>query len=293
MARIRTLKPTRFTSRSLAKCPRDARTTFEGMWCEADDHGRGIADARLLKGAIWPLDDDITFLHVSAFVDVLAATGHIRLYEVDGEAYYEVANWEKHQAAAYRRGEPKFPPFSAGQPITHISAHGSVQDDAAGTPGSAGTGNREEGTGRRDSPATPSEHAAEAALFEIVEETPTDGASTALEVVKPVTAQTIVAALVDECKRLDIKLPKQIVGQYATRIKGHLEEDYTPAQIWAALSLMAEEQILGRPSLLTNKLVTVQAGPERAPRREKRSATDEAVEGWLAMAAQFPEGAAA
>jgi len=149
VARIRTLKPTRFTSRSLAKCPRDARTTFEGMWCEADDHGRGIADARLLKGAIWPLDDDITFLHVSAHVDVLAATGHIRLYEVDGEAYYEVSNWAKHQAAAYRRGEPKYPPFSAGQPLTHISAHGSVQEDAARTQMAAGTGNREQGEGKQ------------------------------------------------------------------------------------------------------------------------------------------------
>ena len=149
MGRIRTLKPTRFTSRSLARCPRDARTTFEGMWCEADDHGRGIADPRLLKGAIWPLDDDITFLHVSAHVDVLAETGHIRLYEIDGEAYYEVTNWAKHQAAAYRRGEPKYPPFSAGQPLTHLSALGSVQEDASRTQMGAGTGNREQGTGKQ------------------------------------------------------------------------------------------------------------------------------------------------
>jgi hypothetical protein len=154
MARIRTLKPGFFKSRSLAKLPRDARLTFAGMWCEADDHGRGIADARLLKGAIWPLDDDVTFLHVSAHVDMLAETGHIRLYQIDDEAYYEVV--EQHQAAAYRRGEAKYPPVSAGQEIETLGAHGNVQESAAGTQTSAGTGNREQGTGKHISRSTPS-----------------------------------------------------------------------------------------------------------------------------------------
>jgi hypothetical protein len=291
MSRIRTLKPTRFTSRSLAKCPRDARTTFEGMWCEADDHGRGIADARLLKGAIWPLDDDITFLHVSAFIDVLAATGHIRLYAVDGETYYEVTNWEKHQAAAYRRGEAKYPPFSAGQPLESLAAHESVQENAARTQMDAGTGNREQGTGRRESTATPSEHAGEQTLpFDI--ETADEGHSTDVAVIEPVTAQTILADLIDECTRCNIKLPKQIIGQYAKRFKDHLDEGYTRDQIWAALVLMGQENVLSKPSYLPNKLVTVQTGPEQYPQRQKRSATDEAVEGWLALADQLGEVAA-
>jgi len=159
MPRIRTLKPGFFTSRSLGRVqPREARWTYAGMWTEADDHGRGIADARLLKGSIWPLDDDITFLHVSAWVDVLAATGHIQLYEVDGETYFQIVKFERHQAAAYRRGEPKYPPVSAGQPLTHISAHGGVQEDAARTQMAAGTGNREQGTGKHTSrPAEPDE----------------------------------------------------------------------------------------------------------------------------------------
>ncbi|MFG3340566.1 hypothetical protein [Glycomyces sp. NPDC048151] len=161
MARIRTLKPGFFKSRSLAKLPRDARLTFAGMWCEADDHGRGIADARLLKGAIWPLDDDVTFLHVSAHVDMLAATGHIRLYQIDDEAYYEVVKWEQHQAAAYRRGEAKYPPVSAGQEIETLGSRGSVQESATGTQSSAGTGNREQGTGKHISRSTSSTEAFE------------------------------------------------------------------------------------------------------------------------------------
>jgi hypothetical protein len=294
VARIRTLKPTRFTSRSLAKCPRDARTTFEGMWCEADDHGRGIADARLLKGAIWPLDDDITFLHVSAHVDVLAATNHIRLYEVDGETYYEVVNWEKHQAAAYRRGEPKYPPFSAGQPLESLSAHGSVQESAAGTQGSAGTGNREQGTGNRDS--TADAVSGEATIFD---ETPLadeieheQSHSTDVAIVKEVNAGAIVAALIDQCRARNVQLPDKIIKRYGREIKDALRE-YDPNVIWRALVLMSLENVLDSPELLTKKIVAVQSGPRKFPTTVRTSATDEAVEGWLALADQFPEEVAA
>jgi hypothetical protein len=264
------------------------------MWCEADDHGRGIADARLLKGAIWPLDDDITFLHVSAFIDVLAATGHIRLYAVDGETYYEVTNWEKHQAAAYRRGDAKFPPFSAGQPLESLAAHENVQESAAGTQMGAGTGNREQGTGRRDSTATPPEHAAgettEAEpLFddtaatvegEVVDDEERS-TSTEVDTTKPVTAQTILKWLIDSCRAADIDLPKRLIGQYSKEIKNLLDEGQPPQRITAALRLMAEDNILNRPSLLPNKVMTVQTGPEKAPRRETRSTTDDRVSDWL------------
>jgi hypothetical protein len=83
--------------------------TFAGLWGEADDSGHGVADALVLKGSIWPLDRDITEEDVEKHLHELADTGHITLYEVDGDRYYEVINWEKHQAAAYRRGRPLYP----------------------------------------------------------------------------------------------------------------------------------------------------------------------------------------
>src|SRR5680860_1247 len=109
MGRIRTIKPEFFRSRSLAACPPEARLTFAGLWTEADDLGRGVADPRLLKGALWALDDDCTHLHVSAHLDVLVSTGHIRLYEVSDKTYFEIINWSEHQSAAYRRGDSKHP----------------------------------------------------------------------------------------------------------------------------------------------------------------------------------------
>ena len=152
MARIRTIKPEFFRSRSLAKVDRDARLTFAGLWTEADDHGRGVADPRILKGALFALDDDVTHEHVSAHLDVLAASGHIRLYEAEGETYYEVVNWSEHQAAAYRRGEPKYP-----EPETYLEpvSDESVQESAERTTESAGTGTGNREQGKTLAPAEP------------------------------------------------------------------------------------------------------------------------------------------
>lgn len=109
MGRIRTLKPEFFRSRSLARISIPARMTFQGLWCEADDFGRGVADPRIVKGAVWPLDDEITHYDVDEHLDALAGSGHIRLYDVDGERFYVILSWEEHQSAAYRRGKAQFP----------------------------------------------------------------------------------------------------------------------------------------------------------------------------------------
>ena len=145
VGRIRTLKPEFFKSRSLAQCPLEARMTFAGLWVEADDHGRGIADPRILKGAIWPLDDDVTHERVAEHLQTLVDTAHIILYDVDGEAYYEVVRWEDHQASAYRRGDPKYPAPQGG--LNDVS-HKCVQKSASRTQMRAVTGNREQGTGK-------------------------------------------------------------------------------------------------------------------------------------------------
>jgi hypothetical protein len=119
-----------------------ARVTFQGLWVEADDDGRGVADALVLKGSIWPLDRDITEEDVEKHLHELADTGHVTLYEVAGDRYYEVTTWEKHQAAAYRRGRPIYPPPPPG-----LSAR--VQESAT-TCREVLEGNKEKGTGREE-----------------------------------------------------------------------------------------------------------------------------------------------
>jgi hypothetical protein len=130
MGRIRNLKPDYFRSTSLALCTRDARTTFQGLWCEADDAGRGIADPRILKGAVWPLDDDLTAVDISDHLDQLARTGHIVLYTVGAKAYFQVLNWEEHQAAAYRTGKSKHPAPPEPAPNPDPSRSSTISHDS-------------------------------------------------------------------------------------------------------------------------------------------------------------------
>lgn len=115
--RARIIKPEFFTSRSLSRVSIPAALTFQGLWADADPAGRGIADTRILKGHIWPLRDEITPDVIASHLEELARE-HIALYCVDGEAYYAVLNWEKHQSKSYRTGEPVHPDPAQAEPCT-------------------------------------------------------------------------------------------------------------------------------------------------------------------------------
>lgn len=103
MARIRSAKPEFWTDPLMCALPRDVRFTFKGIWeaC-ADDEGRFLADARMLKSAIWPMDDDISVKKVEAWTVTLAEHGRILLYTIAGVRYGVVANWSKHQKVSHK-----------------------------------------------------------------------------------------------------------------------------------------------------------------------------------------------
>jgi hypothetical protein len=154
MARIRSLKPEFFRSRTMARVSRDARLTFQGLWCEADDAGNGVADPRILKGALWPLDDDIGWQDVARHLDELEQVGAIRTYRVRGEDYYSIPKWAAHQSAAFRRGEARYPGPDEADPLppAQTPQPEDLQDSARGrvqpAPGSVleqGAGSREQG----------------------------------------------------------------------------------------------------------------------------------------------------
>lgn len=98
MARIRTLKPTFWSDEKIAMLPRAIRLTFLGIISAmADDQGRARANPRLVCAAVYPLDEDMTPAEMSVHLDMLDETGLIGLYEVAGERYLHIINWEKHQ----------------------------------------------------------------------------------------------------------------------------------------------------------------------------------------------------
>jgi len=68
-----------------------------GLISNADDEGRGRANIKLIKSAIFPYDDDLTIKKVSIMLTNLYKTESVDLYTVDGQDFYCLPNFLKHQ----------------------------------------------------------------------------------------------------------------------------------------------------------------------------------------------------
>lgn len=107
MARIRTIKPSFFTSLTIADLTPEQRLTFIGLWTHVDDDGRCEYDPRLIKAALWPLDDR-TVADIHGDIIALEEAGlitHYRLTEdslrthgaLRERSYLHVSGWYEHQ----------------------------------------------------------------------------------------------------------------------------------------------------------------------------------------------------
>lgn len=115
MARIRSIKPDAFMSDSLSRVPRGVRWTFAGLWTYLDDEGRGRDDVRLIKAALYPLDDDVALSMLADDLKQLDHVGCICRYEVDGKTYMHAPGWEDHQRVSHPTPS-KFPRCSRHDP---------------------------------------------------------------------------------------------------------------------------------------------------------------------------------
>ena len=113
IGRIRTIKPEFFGSPDTVAAHPIVRLAYIGLWCFADDHGRGEYDEDVLKGFLFPRQN-IAALSDGAFTsigDVLAGVVDaygVVLYTVRGRSYFDVPSFGRHQRA-YRGRESKFP----------------------------------------------------------------------------------------------------------------------------------------------------------------------------------------
>lgn len=119
MARMRTLKPEAATSESLADVDRSTRWTFALLWTHCDDEGRAVNNPKLIKAALYPLDDDVTAEVISAEIADLCRVGAVCVYEVDGREYLHVPAWHEHQHPN-RKVDSKIPECPGGMGPTHV-----------------------------------------------------------------------------------------------------------------------------------------------------------------------------
>lgn len=128
MARSRTLRPSFFSSFSLAKVCRDARLTFTGLWVEADDDGRLIDSPKHLAGAIFPHDDDVTADMLKGWLDELEKIEAIHRYETPRGRYIVIVNWSEHQKPPHPT--PSKLPTPPGSPGGLSDSRDSHEDSA-------------------------------------------------------------------------------------------------------------------------------------------------------------------
>lgn len=97
MARIRTIKPEIWLSHQVMNLSHGARLMFIGIITQADDEGRGSADPRRLKAAIFPADDVLS-KHVDEWLDEIVKQGLVLTYHSDehGPLYF-LPTWKSHQ----------------------------------------------------------------------------------------------------------------------------------------------------------------------------------------------------
>ncbi|MGQ4353221.1 hypothetical protein [Streptomyces drozdowiczii] len=96
MARIRTIKPDFFTSLTIADLTPEQRLTFIGLWTHVDDEGRCVDDPRLIKAAVWPLDDRNSG-DIEIDLKALSECSLILRYTLNRKRYLAITNWFEHQ----------------------------------------------------------------------------------------------------------------------------------------------------------------------------------------------------
>lgn len=136
MARKRMIDPDFWTDEKLGDCTRDERLLFMGLISNADDEGRGRANPKLVKSTIFPYDEDLTSQNINKMLELLDSKKLIQLYTVDGQEFYHVTNFKKHQVI--NRKQPSKlpePPINETSQSIHtsfteysVNSNGMIQD---------------------------------------------------------------------------------------------------------------------------------------------------------------------
>lgn len=101
MSRIRSIKPSTFSSPTLAKVSIPARYLFVGLWTEADDEGRLFGSPKRIAGAIFPHDEKVTPAKVSRWIRELLGIDAVRRYVVADVEYLWIPEFLTHQKISH------------------------------------------------------------------------------------------------------------------------------------------------------------------------------------------------
>ncbi|MGB9845871.1 MAG: hypothetical protein ACPLRH_00005, partial [Desulfotomaculales bacterium] len=96
MARRRMIDPNFWQSQDVARLTIRQRLLAIGLFSNADDEGRGVANPAYVRAVVFPYDD-IPAAEIEEDLQAIARWLELDLYEVDGNRYYAWSNWRKWQ----------------------------------------------------------------------------------------------------------------------------------------------------------------------------------------------------
>lgn len=273
------MKPDFWTDGTITQLSFEARLFYIGTWNFAlCDAGHLPDDPEGLRLKILPADDVDPF----ALVAELLGKGRLKRVAVGDRTFLWIPRLSDHQKVD-GRWNPRCPACSAGRdavrdvpqecgeaPRTSPELPEAPRNSTDHTVVKEGKGKERKGEGQElprlvvDEPASsiaslPRQD--EIVLAEIVE------TSNTLALVDDLNAGQIVAQWIDYCTANGVKLPQRLIGQYAKGIKTALDEKFPPNLIKVALAGMLTDRCTDKPSVLANRLVRAQTGPERRPQR--------------------------
>lgn len=113
MSRIRSLKPEWLEDEALTAASDAARTLSAGLLLLADDYGNGRGSVPFLTSRVWPAGNGCHEKTTVALQE-LVKIRFVQTYTVDGQTYFSIRNWKKHQRVD-KPGKPQvpFPPESS------------------------------------------------------------------------------------------------------------------------------------------------------------------------------------
>lgn len=119
--RIRTIKPEWLEDELLAAASDEARVLSVALILMADDYGRGRASAASIAAGAWRYQLERedgeqareTLARASRALRELLAIRFVAVYEVAGQRYFEIRNWNRHQKVD-RPSKPRIPEPPAG-----------------------------------------------------------------------------------------------------------------------------------------------------------------------------------
>ncbi len=140
MPRIRTLKPEALQHRKVGRLSDRAFRLWITLVTQADDQGRGLADAEQLRLLAFGYHPGVRAKHVERALEEIAGLGLVTVYEAVGARYVAFPSWSDHQRIHKNHFTPSrlpAPPMEDAGGMTPVS----VRDESRTRPvGSEGIG---------------------------------------------------------------------------------------------------------------------------------------------------------